>query len=223
MLAVSLHAVRDELRNELVPLNRKYPIAELLDACRNYPGASNAKRITFEYVMLKGVNDSIDDAKALVRLLKGIPGQDQSHPVQSLARQQIRMLGLGADREVLAGRVRRRLCLAGAHAARPRHSGRLRPAQERDRETFRARAHGVARHGDDGLRTRWRSSAASSSSSLRCHGWRAVGRHRDRHRRARRRIGTCVAADPVERVMFCWSLHSLPPASPALVGVAADR
>ena len=75
MLAVSLHAVRDELRNELVPLNRKYPIAELLEACRNYPGASNAKRITFEYVMLKGVNDSIDDAKALVRLLKGIPAK----------------------------------------------------------------------------------------------------------------------------------------------------
>jgi 23S rRNA (adenine2503-C2)-methyltransferase len=72
MLAVSLHAVRDELRNELVPLNRKYPIAQLLEACRNYPGASNAKRITFEYVMLKGVNDSIEDAKALVRLLKGI-------------------------------------------------------------------------------------------------------------------------------------------------------
>ncbi len=72
MLAISLHAVRDELRNELVPLNRKYPIAQLLEACRNYPGASNAKRITFEYVMLKGVNDSIEDAKALVRLLKGI-------------------------------------------------------------------------------------------------------------------------------------------------------
>src|SRR6476659_2688614 len=75
MLAVSLHAVRDELRNELVPLNRKYPIAELLEACRNYPGASNAKRITFEYVMLKGVNDSIAEAKALVRLLKGIPAK----------------------------------------------------------------------------------------------------------------------------------------------------
>jgi 23S rRNA (adenine2503-C2)-methyltransferase len=75
MLAVSLHAVRDDLRNELVPLNRKYPIAELLDACRNYPGVSNAKRITFEYVMLKGVNDSITDAKALVRLLKGIPAK----------------------------------------------------------------------------------------------------------------------------------------------------
>ncbi len=75
MLAVSLHAVRDELRNELVPLNRKYPIADLLEACRNYPGVSNAKRITFEYVMLKHVNDSIEDAKALVRLLKGIPAK----------------------------------------------------------------------------------------------------------------------------------------------------
>ena len=75
MLAVSLHAVHDDLRNELVPLNRKYPIAELLEACRNYPGVSNAKRITFEYVMLKGVNDSIADAKALVRLLKGIPAK----------------------------------------------------------------------------------------------------------------------------------------------------
>ena len=75
MLAVSLHAVRDDLRNQLVPLNRKYPISELLDACRNYPGVSNAKRITFEYVMLKGVNDSTDDAKALIRLLKGIPAK----------------------------------------------------------------------------------------------------------------------------------------------------
>ena len=75
MLAISLHAVRDDLRNELVPLNRKYPIAELLDACRNYPGVSNARRITFEYVMLKGVNDSLDDAKKLVKLLKGIPAK----------------------------------------------------------------------------------------------------------------------------------------------------
>ncbi|WP_234684257.1 23S rRNA (adenine(2503)-C(2))-methyltransferase RlmN [Bradyrhizobium monzae] len=72
MLAISLHAVRDQLRNELVPLNRKYPIKELLQACRDYPGASNARRITFEYVMLKGVNDSLDDAKLLVKLLKGI-------------------------------------------------------------------------------------------------------------------------------------------------------
>jgi 23S rRNA (adenine2503-C2)-methyltransferase len=75
MLAISLHAVRDELRNELVPLNRKYPIAELLQACRDYPGSSNARRITFEYVMLKGVNDSIEDAKLLVKMLKGIPAK----------------------------------------------------------------------------------------------------------------------------------------------------
>ena len=75
MLAVSLHATNDELRNQLVPLNRKYPIAQLLEACRNYPSVSNARRITFEYVMLKGVNDSIEDAKALVRLLKGIPAK----------------------------------------------------------------------------------------------------------------------------------------------------
>ena len=75
MLAISLHAVRDELRDELVPLNRRYPIKELLDACRNYPGVSNAKRITFEYVMLKGVNDSLADAKALVKLLAGIPAK----------------------------------------------------------------------------------------------------------------------------------------------------
>jgi 23S rRNA (adenine2503-C2)-methyltransferase len=74
-LAVSLHAVTDELRNTLVPLNRKYPIAELLDACRTYPGSSNARRITFEYVMLKGVNDSPAEAKELVRLLKGVPAK----------------------------------------------------------------------------------------------------------------------------------------------------
>ncbi len=75
MLAISLHAARDELRDELVPLNKKYPIAELLDACRNYPGLSNARRITFEYVMLKGVNDSDKDALDLVRLLRGIPAK----------------------------------------------------------------------------------------------------------------------------------------------------
>ena len=75
MLAISLHAVNDETRNRLVPLNKKYPIKELLEACRNYPGVSNARRITFEYVMLKGVNDSLDDAKALVRLLKHIPAK----------------------------------------------------------------------------------------------------------------------------------------------------
>jgi 23S rRNA (adenine2503-C2)-methyltransferase len=75
MLAVSLHAVTDELRNVLVPINKKWPIAELLAACHDYPGLSNARRITFEYVMLKGVNDSLADARELVRLLRGIPAK----------------------------------------------------------------------------------------------------------------------------------------------------
>jgi len=75
MLAISLHAVRDELRDKLVPINKKWPIKELLQACRNFPGLSNAKRITFEYVMLKGVNDSVADAKELVRLLAKIPAK----------------------------------------------------------------------------------------------------------------------------------------------------
>lgn len=74
-LAISLHAVTDELRDELMPINRKYPLSQLLDACRRYPGASNARRITFEYVMLKGINDSPMDAKALVRLIAGIPAK----------------------------------------------------------------------------------------------------------------------------------------------------
>ncbi len=75
MLAVSLHATNNALRDKLVPLNRKYPIESLLKACRGYPGASNARRITFEYVMLKGVNDTPAEARALVRLLKGIPAK----------------------------------------------------------------------------------------------------------------------------------------------------
>jgi len=75
MLAISLHGTTDEIRNTLVPLNKKYPLKELLDACRHYPGVSNARRITFEYVMLKGVNDTLADAKRLVQLLKGIPAK----------------------------------------------------------------------------------------------------------------------------------------------------
>ena len=75
MLAISLHATNDELRNELVPINKKWPLKELLEACRNYPGTSNSKRITFEYVMLDGINDSDAEARELVRLLKGIPAK----------------------------------------------------------------------------------------------------------------------------------------------------
>ncbi|MGL4637347.1 MAG: 23S rRNA (adenine(2503)-C(2))-methyltransferase RlmN [Beijerinckiaceae bacterium] len=75
MLAISLHATNDALRDVLVPINKKYPIADLMEACRNYPSLSNARRITFEYVMLKGVNDSLAEAKQLVKLLKGIPAK----------------------------------------------------------------------------------------------------------------------------------------------------
>jgi 23S rRNA (adenine2503-C2)-methyltransferase len=75
MLAISLHAARDDVRDVIVPLNKKYPIKELMQACRDYPGLSNARRITFEYVMLKGVNDSMADARALVKLIGGIPAK----------------------------------------------------------------------------------------------------------------------------------------------------
>ena len=75
MLAISLHATNDALREKLVPLNKKYPLAELMAGIRAYPGLSNAKRVTFEYVMLKGVNDSPAEAKALVQLLSGIPAK----------------------------------------------------------------------------------------------------------------------------------------------------
>jgi 23S rRNA (adenine2503-C2)-methyltransferase len=75
MLAISLHATNDALRDELVPINKRYPLAELMAAIRAYPGLSNARRVTFEYVMLKGVNDSPADARALVNLIKGVPAK----------------------------------------------------------------------------------------------------------------------------------------------------
>ncbi len=75
MLAISLHAANDELREQIMPINRKYPLAELMQACRNYPGLSNARRITFEYVMLKGINDSPKHARELIKLLQGIPAK----------------------------------------------------------------------------------------------------------------------------------------------------
>jgi 23S rRNA (adenine2503-C2)-methyltransferase len=75
MLAISLHATNDPLRNELVPLNKKYPLEELFAAIRSYPSLGNAKRVTFEYVMLKGVNDTLLEAKALVKLLAGVPAK----------------------------------------------------------------------------------------------------------------------------------------------------
>ena len=133
-LAISLHAVSDELRDRLVPLNRKYPIAELLDACRTYPGSSNARRITFEYVMLKGVNDSPAEARELVRLLDGIPAKVNLIPFNPWPGAPYECSTDDGDRGVLRHRLRRRLFRAGAHAARPRHPRRLRPAQIRERQ-----------------------------------------------------------------------------------------
>ena len=75
MLAISLHAANDELREQIMPINRKYPLKDLMQACRDYPGLSNSRRITFEYVMLKGVNDQPWHAKQLIKLLKGIPAK----------------------------------------------------------------------------------------------------------------------------------------------------
>ena len=141
MLAVSLHATNNALRDKLVPLNRKYPLETLLEACRNYPGASNARRITFEYVMLKGVNDSLGRGQGAGAPAQGPARQDQPHSIQPLARKRLRMLGLADDRAVFGSGLQRRLREPGAHAEGPRHSGRLRPAQERERKTARARPH----------------------------------------------------------------------------------
>ena len=122
-LAVSLHAVTKEVRDEIVPLNRKYGIEQLLEACAAYPGANNARRITFEYVMLKDKNDSDADARELVRLIRKLQaaGQGQSDPVQPVARRALRMLEPRADPRLLEHRVRGGDFGAGADPARPRH------------------------------------------------------------------------------------------------------
>ena len=128
MLAISLHATNDALRGVLVPLNKKYPLDQLMAAIRAYPGLSNARRVTFEYVMLKGVNDSPEEARALLKLIEGIPGQDQPDPVQPLARRRIRMLGLEDHRAFRRHPEQGRLRVTHPHPPRPRHPGRLRSA-----------------------------------------------------------------------------------------------
>ena len=139
MLAISLHAVRDELRDELVPLNRKYPIRDLLDACRSYPGVSNARRITFEYVMLKGGERLAQGRAGAGAAVEGHPGQDQPHPLQPLAGHPVRLLRLVDDRDLFRHRLQGRLCQPCADAAGARHPGGLRAAEERDREAARPR------------------------------------------------------------------------------------
>ncbi len=139
-LAISLHAVTDELRDVLVPINKKYPIAELLAACRAYPGLSNARRITFEYVMLKGVNDLPAEARALVKLLEGIPAKVNLIPFNAWPGAPFECSSDAGDRSLRGYRQRRRLRLAGADAARPRHPRRLRPAEIRQHPAEEKRA-----------------------------------------------------------------------------------
>ena len=132
-LPYPLHGTTDEIRTKLVPLNKKYPIAELMEAVRKYPGASNSRRVTFEYVMLKGVNDSLDDAKRLVKLLKGIPAKVNLIPFNPWPGTAYECSEWDADRSLRRSAQQGGLCQPGAHAAGPRHHGRLRAAEERER------------------------------------------------------------------------------------------
>ncbi len=126
--------MRDELRDEMVPLNRKYPIAELLAACRRYPGASNARRITFEYVMLRGVNDSEADARELVRLIAGIPAKVNLIPFNPWPGSAYEPSTRHAAGPVRRHRDGGRVLQPDPHAARARHPGRLRAAEDRERQ-----------------------------------------------------------------------------------------
>ena len=155
-LAVSLHAVTKEVRDEIVPLNRKYGIEQLLEACAAYPGANNARRITFEYVMLKDKNDSDERCARAGPADPQVPaaGQGQSDPVQPVARRGLRMLEPRADPGVQQHRLRSRHFGAGAHAARPRHRRRLRPAEDRRGEEAAERASRPKRDCERGGRLR---------------------------------------------------------------------
>ena len=127
-LAVSLHAPNDALRDQLVPINRKHPIAELLDACWQYVNKQNARSITFEYVMLDGVNDHPEHAHELVQLLQGPAGEGESDSVQPVPGDALRALQRGGDRTVPRDpQYERRDRDDPAHARR-RHRRRLRPA-----------------------------------------------------------------------------------------------
>ena len=154
-LAVSLHAVTKEVRDEIVPLNRKYGIDELLAACAAYPGANNARRITFEYVMLKDKNDSDDDARELVRLIRKykLPAKVNLIPFNPWPGRRLRMFGRGADPALLRHRLRGGDLGADPPPARPRHHGRLRPAQvgRREEEPRRARPDRGREAGGPGL------------------------------------------------------------------------
>ena len=151
MLAISLHAVRDELRNELVPLNRKYPIDAI---AAGLPRLSRLLERPAHHLRIcdaQGRQRFAGGCEAAGEAVEGHSGQDQPDSVQPVARHALRMLGLGPDRKILRIYLQCRLLFAGAHAARPRHPRRLRAIEIGDREIVGARAAGAARHGDDGL------------------------------------------------------------------------
>ncbi len=133
LLAVSFHATTDEVRDRLVPINKRWNIETLLGALRDYPRLSNSERITFEYVMLKGINDSDADARRLVKLIAGHPRQDQPHPVQRMARRALPAVRLAADRGIRGYRLQGGLCQPDPHAAGRGHHGGLRPVEIRHR------------------------------------------------------------------------------------------
>ncbi len=166
-LAVSLHAVTKEVRDEIVPLNRKYGIEALLEACAAYPGANNARRITFEYVMLKDKNDSDEDALELVRLIRKykLPAKVNLIPFNPWPGRALRMLRRGSGPALLGHRLRGRHLRADPPAARARHHGRLRPAQigRREEEPGRARP---ARRGENGRASRLNGAAPHCFSRL---------------------------------------------------------
>ena len=138
-LAVSLHAVNDDMRDTLVPINRKWPIAELLAACAAYPGARNSRRITFEYAMLKGVNDQRRRRARAGAAPDADPRQGEPDPVQPLAGRALRVQLQQPHPPLRRDRQRRRPQRPRPHPARPRHRRRLRPAQERERRGRRDR------------------------------------------------------------------------------------
>ena len=148
MLAISLHATNDDLRDLLVPINKKYPLKELIAACRNYPWPFQRQAHHLRICDAEGRQRLDRRRQGPDQAAQGHPGEDQPHPLQPVAGHQLPVLGLGDDREVRRLHKQCRLRLADPHAARPRHPGRLRPAQIRIRAHEEVRPAGARSHDD---------------------------------------------------------------------------